>query len=221
LQSHDLVPESSRPFWNRKVHGGKTETEEADDDRERFDPADVVRLWKAAEAKGDFVLATAIKLAAYTGARREGICTLKVSSVRSDPDTKIRFLSLSEKTTAGKRDVPIHSAVAIAIDELVRAAGKDGWLIASDENKYGTRGDAIGKRFTRLKTDMGFGNRHVFHSIRHTVAHLLESAECPENVAKDVVGHVKQSMTYGLYSGVTKLDLRAKWIEKAIMYPVA
>ena len=72
-----------------------------------------------------------------------------------------------------------------------------------------------------MKTDMGFGNRHVFHSIRHTVAHLLESAECPENVAKDVVGHVKQSMTYGLYSGVTKLDLRAKWIEKAIMYPVA
>jgi hypothetical protein len=61
-----------RPFWNRKVNGGKTETEEADDDRERFDPADVVRLWKAAEAKGDFVLATAIKLAAYTGARREG-----------------------------------------------------------------------------------------------------------------------------------------------------
>src|SRR5208337_705055 len=66
----------------------------------------------------DFVLANAIKLAAYTGARREGICTLKVSSLLTDPDTKIRFLHLSEKTRAGKRDVPVHSAIAGLIDEL-------------------------------------------------------------------------------------------------------
>ena len=219
LQSHDHVTEGSRPFWNRKVNGNKIDSEQAGDDRERFEPVDDVRLWQAAEGKHDLSLANAIKLAAFTGARREGICSLKTTSIRTDPATKIRFLHLAEKTRAGRRDVPIHSAIGRLVDDLINGADKDGYLIPSDENKYGNRGDAIGKRFTRLKTDLGFDDKHVFHSIRHTVAHLLESAECPENVAKDVVGHVKQSMTYGLYSGVTKLDLRAKWMEKAIRYP--
>lgn len=221
LQSHDLVPEATRPFWNRKITGSKTETEEANEDRQRFEPTEVVQLWRAAEEKGDIPLANAIKIGAYSGARREGICTLKTTSIKTDPDTKTRFLHVSEKTRAGKRDIPIHSEIADLIDQLARDADHDGWLVPSDENQYGNRGDLIGKRFTKLKRELGFDNKHVFHSIRHTVAHLFESAECPENVAKDVIGHIKVSMTYGLYSGVTKLDLRAKWMEKAIFYPIA
>jgi integrase len=82
LQSHDHVPMGSRPSWNRKVNGNKTESGQAGDDRERFEPVDVVRLWQAAEEKHDLPLANAIKLAAFTGARREGICSLKTTSVR-------------------------------------------------------------------------------------------------------------------------------------------
>ena len=48
---------------------------------------------------------------------------------------------------------------------------------------------------------------------------MFENAECPEGVAADVVGHLKPTMTYGLYSGITQMDLRAKWMEKAISYP--
>jgi hypothetical protein len=34
------------------------------------------------------------------------------------------------------------------------------------------------------------------------------------------VGHVKPTMTYGLYGGLTRMNLRAEWLEKAIRYPV-
>ena len=38
---------------------------------------------------------------------------------------------------------------------------------------------------------------------RNTVATKLESAGVPENIAADIVGHDKATMTYGLYSGGT------------------
>ena len=33
-------------------------------------------------------------------------------------------------------------------------------------NKYGERSNAIGKRFGRLKTKLGYGEDYVFHSFR-------------------------------------------------------
>ena len=175
---------------------------------------------KAAEAKGDPMLAAAIRIAAYSGMRREGICTLRVSSIRRDPDTGIEFLHVSEKTAAGVRDVPIHPAIRGLLANLRKRPDRDGFLIhSSGANKYAKRGDAIGKRFTRLKTELGFDRRFTFHSIRHTVTHLLETAECPEGVAQDIVGHVKRGLTFGLYSGRTRLDQRARWLKRAVSYP--
>jgi len=43
----------------------------------------------------------------------------------------------------------------------------------------------------------------VFHCTRNTVETKLESAGVPENIAADIVGHDKATMTYGLYSGGT------------------
>jgi integrase len=49
---------------------------------------------------------------------------------------------------------------------------------------------------------MGFkGRDKVFHSIRKTVGALFEQAEILESVAADILGHEKQTMTFGLYSG--------------------
>jgi hypothetical protein len=41
----------------------------------------------------------------------------------------------------------------------------------------------------------------------------------PEGVAKDIIGHKKLDITYGLYSGKTKIDQRARWLERALVYP--
>jgi hypothetical protein len=105
------------------------------------------------------------------------------------------------KTDAALRKVPAHSAIGDLLVRLVTDS-KDGYLIpSSSDNQYHERSAAIGKRFGRLKTSLGFGPEHVFHSIRKTVATLLEDAQCPEGIAADIIGHDKPTMTYGLYSG--------------------
>jgi integrase len=131
LQSHEIVTVEQRPFADRKVNGGTTEAQDAEAARERFTTADVVKLWEAADAKGDVMLAAAIRIAAYTGMRREGICTLRANSIRRDPDSGIAFMHVAEKTAAGVRDVPIHSAIRDLLTGLGKKADRDGYLICA------------------------------------------------------------------------------------------
>ena len=64
------------------------------------------------------------------------------------------------------------------------------------------RADVLGKRYGRLvRNDCQLPSTKVFHCFRNTVATKLESAGIPENIAADIVGHDKATMTYGLYSG--------------------
>jgi hypothetical protein len=42
---------------------------------------------------------------------------------------------------------------------------------------------------------------------------MCEQAEAPEGVVADIVGHEKQTMTYGLYSGGSSIKQRARVIE--------
>jgi integrase len=67
---------------------------------------------------------------------------------------------------------------------------------------------------------MSFGPEHVFHSIRRTVATLLENAGVSlEGVAADIIAHENTTMTYGLYSGGATLQAKRKAIEK-LCYPL-
>jgi integrase len=65
---------------------------------ERYEPTDVVRLWQAAD--GD--LAEVIRIAAYTGARRESVVRLRLADIKTDPTTNVRFMHLTGKTLAGE-----------------------------------------------------------------------------------------------------------------------
>jgi integrase len=79
------------------------------------------------------------------------------------------------KTAAGIREVPIHPTIKALVACLKRGS-KDGYLLSGlTFNKYGDRSNAIGKRFGRLKTSLGFGKHRVFHSLRKTVVTLLEA----------------------------------------------
>lgn len=220
LQSLQIVPEDRNPFANRRVRDPVSRRKTRDELRQRFRPEDVVRCWTAAEQKGDASLAAAIRLSAYSGARIEGIAQLRTTDVQIDPDTRVRFMRMVDKTAAGDRYVPVHPKVGDLLKKLIEKSGTDGYLIGSDaKNKYGERSQPLGKRFGRLKTELGYDERFVFHSIRKTVAHLFETAECPPGVAKDVIGHAKTDMTFGIYSGETRMDHRYRWLVKAIRYP--
>lgn len=187
-----------------------------------FEAEDVVRLWTAAKNKGDDVLADLIAMAAYSGARIEELCALQWRDVGP-----ASFKVVDSKTIAGIREVPIHPALCGLLSRL-RDEQRDGhggdpaqdaYVFAGlTFNKYSDRSNAVGKRFGRLKTAMGFGDRHVFHSFRKTLVTLLERAGVPENVAADIVGHEKPNITFGLYSGGNSMETKARALALA-RYP--
>lgn len=214
LMSIEVVSEDKLPFDRLSVPRPPKKVNQ-EDERKPFEPEDVVRLLRAAEAKKDNALAALIKLGMWTGARIEELCSLKVKSVGAD-----YFDVEDSKSPAGRRRVPIHSRLAATVRALVEKS-KDGYVLSGlTENKYGDRSNAIGKRFGRLKADTGYGPEHVFHSVRKTVATLLENAGVPEGVAADIIGHDKPTLTYGVYSGGASLTVKRQALEK-LEYPWA
>ncbi len=202
LQSIEVAGEDHEPFskldvarQNKRISPRST--------RQPFDPGDVVKLLDAAIERGEENLADLIRLGMWTGCRIEELCALKVDQVKDD------YFSVGDaKTKAGWRDVPIHSELQQTMARLIDKS-KDGYVLSGlTANKYGKRSNGIGKRFGNLKSAMGFGSQHVFHSLRKTVVTILENAGVPENVVADIVGHEKTTMTYGLYSGGATLDTK-------------
>ena len=167
--------------------------------RQAFSVEEIESLHQAAREKGDEQLADLIALGAYTGARIEELCAIKLEDVTKPSDVQIITITDS-KTDAGVRTVPVHPALKPLIKRLTKN-GEDEYLFSNlASSKYGDRCNAIGKRFGRLKEKSGFGKVHVFHSIRKTVITILENADVSEGITADIVGHEKKTMTYGLYS---------------------
>lgn len=213
LTSIEVVTEDSLPF--EKIDVPKVGKKEAVKLKRRaFTATEVVGLLRAAEDKGDHQLADLIRLGMWTGARIEELCSLKVNNVQ-----ETHFEVEDAKTEAGWRKVPIHSRLKPTIDRLIKDS-TDGFVLSglSDKGKYGDRSTAIGKRFGRLKTAQGFGSQHVFHSIRHTVATLLENAGVLQNITSDILGHEKEGMSYGQYSAGGEVPIKSENLEK-ISYP--
>jgi integrase len=142
----------------------------------------------------DIVLTDMIRIGAHTGMRREELCGMRLEQVKSD-----RFVVEDAKSAAGWRDIPIHADIAQLVARLVNQS-TDGYLLSDlTQNKYGERGSAIGHRFSRLKTKLGYPKNFVFHSFRKTLASMMRDAGIPESQAALIVGHDIDTMTYGLY----------------------
>lgn len=211
LQRPDVkaVPRDFQPFNSLdlpKPRNGPKET------RRPFEPKDVVKLLIAATAKEE-TLAALIRIGMWTGCRIEEICSLQTKHVHLR--ASIPYFEIEDaKTSAGWRQVPIHTVLSNEMAQLVKNSA-DGYLLSGlSVNKYGDRSPAIGHAFGRLKAKLGFGEQHVFHSIRKTVVTQLENAGIPENVVADIVGHEKPRITYGLYSGGTTLKVKAEALSK-------
>ena len=206
LQSAGVATEDNEPF-NKIELGRQSGRGTTDDKRRAFTPPEVVKLFHA--AMGD--LADLIRLGMWTGARIEELCSLRVENVAAG-----HFTVTAGKSHAALRDIPIHAELAQTMTRLIdgRTTGYVLVGLGEPDKKRGNRSTAIGQRFGRLKTAEGFGPTHVFHSIRKCVATLFENAGVAENVAADILGHEKPTMTYGLYSGGASLALKAEAIAK-------
>lgn len=213
LQSIDVVPSDFHPFSNLAANLKEKRKATPKGSWKPFTSAEVVTLYNSARDAGETALANLIMLAAYSGARIEELCALKIEHVAQD-----HFRIVDAKTNAGVRDVPIHPNIKKLIGRLKKESS-DGYLLSGlTLNKYGDRSNGLGKRFGRLKKALGFSQHQVFHSIRKTVVTILENAGVSENLAADIVGHSKPRITYGLYSGGANLKTKAAAVEK-IYYP--
>jgi integrase len=117
---------------------------------------------------------------------------------RYDPEQKtIRFPA--QKKEENDRIIPAHPEIAKSLDY---------WL-----NNRKSKSSVSG-RFTAFKSALGYGPETDFHSFRRTFIAELENIECPEAITADIVGHKKQTITYGTYSGGSKIELMRKWLDK-------
>ncbi len=179
-------------------------------------PQEVSHIYQAIPSE-DHQLRLLVNVARYTGMRIEEVCSLKAEQVRSINGVLCLDIQRS-KTSKGVRVVPVATRLTQAVTDAV-AGSSDGYLVSGlTISKYGDRSNAVGKRFSSLKQALGFSSRQVFHSIRKCVVTQLEQAGVPESVVADLVGHEKQTITFGLYSGGSSMGSIFEAVEK-LEYP--
>lgn len=188
----------ANPFENHdlpKVRGKAR----ADARRKDYTITELAKLVDAAKYRNLNPLADLITLASLTGARIEELCQLRVENLLMAED--VEFFDITDsKTAAGIRRVPIHPSLKATVKRLATDT-KDGYLIpSSSRNKYGKRSDTLSKAFGRLKTALGFGASHVFHSIRITVITQLQRQDVPGPTIAQLVGHETGLVTFDVYS---------------------
>jgi integrase len=189
------------PFQGHKLPRDVSKTKPI---RRAFGNDECLALMAKAASGKDTVLADLITLGLYTGARIEELCRLKVDDIIVEDNHRALRIDKS-KTQAGTRTVPLHPAITVLVDRLA-ADSKDGYLVFSkSKNQYEERSTGLSRRFGRLKSSLGYGPELVFHSLRKTVTTKLEQAGVSEGIAADILGHEKQTITYGLYSGGTSM----------------
>ena len=194
IQVQPKLRKEENPFENHILPKPK-KGEPVSESYAAFEVHEVEKLYHAAKSLGDEVLATTIKIGAYTGFRIEEICKLKTSDIK---DNVIHITKA--KTKAGIRSIPIPATLKTTISELSKNS-KDGYLINSSAgNKYNVRSDSISKRFGRLKKSMGYSRTHVFHSIRKTAATQLEQAGINPLTIMIMMGHSRKTVTFDIYA---------------------
>lgn len=132
-------------------------------------------------------------IAAHTGARLNAVCHLTFI-----PERQI-IIFPAQKRELADRTIPAHEAITESL------------TIWSAERRSAS---TTGTRFSELKTGLGFGHEVDFHSFRRTFSTELENLGCPESITADIVGHRKQTITYGLYSGGTRVEIMRDWINR-------
>lgn len=163
------------------------------------------------------MLADLIRIAALSGMRIGEICRLTVATCADGV-----FKITQSKSKAGVRVVPIHRDLKVLLERRTKGKHPNAYLI--HELPDLPRGDpreksmpAVKKfgRYTRRLgiADVPAGARQSvidFHSFRRFFITKAEQAGQPLPTIQAVVGHEREGMTFGLYSGGPSLEqLRA------------
>lgn len=217
LDMGHLNPDLINPFKDVRLSNGGGKKPLPHEVRIPWEPGQVTHLVEACAAKRDSELLKITLLAAHSGARINELATLLVSSVHLD--AAIPYFKITDsKTGSGLRNVPVHPYLELLLKEMINNSTNKYLFSELTLTNHNERSSAISKRFGRLKTKLGYGENQVFHSFRHSFTTMLEQAGVAENVAMDIVGHEKPSLTFGHYSGGTSMEQRYEAICRSIHY---
>lgn len=188
------------PFLGHELPNDKKIGKRKEEKRLAFKYEEVKKIYEFAISKQKHQVAYAIKIAGLTGCRIEEVCKLTKNHIVAE--NGISSLYIDEgKTDASIRKIPIHPDLKSLIEQLLKNTDDDGFLIhSSGGNKYGIRSDNISKAFTRIKRELGYDARYVFHSIRKTVITSLQHNDVKPLVIASIVGHETGTVTFDIYS---------------------
>lgn len=188
-----------------------------------FTDQEVLALVQGSEP--NTMLGDAIRIAALSGMRVSEIAKLRVKDARDGS-----FNVIDAKTKAGNRLVPIHPALAPIVAARVTEKEPDDRLFSElPAVKPGSAiepGQAITKHFGRLRTKLkvdektpGARQSNIdFHSFRRWFITKAEMAGQPPHIISSVVGHARQGMTLGTYSGGPSMEQMRTCVE-AVQFP--
>jgi integrase len=165
-------------------------------------------LQRVEELRPDDYLRRLVPVALFSGMRIDEICSIQGKDIED-----ACFVVREGKTKSSLRRVPIHPKIA----HLVEGLKPNDYLIpglkrSGADNK---RGREASKRFAYLKVKRwGFPAALVFHGLRASFISKLENAGVPVSTAELIVGHRRQSMSYGTYSKGIEIDQLREAVEK-------
>jgi integrase len=202
LQSRGLATENP---WEKHKIGGARKSKS----RFAFTDASLVKLLsgKSTELYNEY-LHDLLRLALVSGARLGELCELKKADVAKREDGW--WISIQQgKTEAATRSTPMHEAVESILER--RTAGRDPYLfeglVPGGPDKK--RMWYVSKAFGRYRRQLGLTQPlEDFHALRNTFIETMEGAEVPESTVKLLVGHKRESMTFGHYSKGRRVALR-------------
>ena len=179
-----------------------------------FEMFELMEIKQAVRSMGDERLLRYIEIAQWTGMRLAEIAQLSGKSIVTVDGVECIRVKDDAKSKAGSRRlIPIAKTLADRVSLKELPAPPPPVLNKRTKKLVPYAGVDVGKKFGRLKTKLGYGPLHVFHSIRKTCTTHFEQAEVPEGITADIVGHKKQTMTYGLYSGGTSVEQRKRAVD--------
>ncbi|WP_296765955.1 DUF6538 domain-containing protein [Sediminimonas sp.] len=124
----------------------------------------------------------AVRIAAYSGASRSGICGLRLEGAETDNPS----LYLPETKRAWRtRRIPCHP-------EILEDAAE--WVSSP------LAPTTLTNEFSAVKKKLGYQRDLVYHSFRHSVTNKLENARISSREIKRLLGHRIGNITFDTYS---------------------
>ncbi|WP_260693848.1 DUF6538 domain-containing protein [Rhizobium leguminosarum] len=196
------------------------EPQQTTDQRERPFTDDEVKVLLGGPAEPE--MDDLMRIAALSGARLDAIVCLKVKDCRDDGV----FVFKPQKKEPGPRLCPIHPDLIAIVERRKKGKAPEDdifpeWPGVKKSDSLRERSFKTSNEFTAYRRSVGVEDRREgkrrglvnFHSFRRWFITKAEQAGQPESTIAVVVGHKRQGMTFGVYSGGPLLEQARQCVE--------